>query len=319
MVKKLKKVNNGEAKTQAVKAKQERVNYRHENGLYSDAKLTPEDKQSKLYKEYIEVTCIPKCKKFLRNQENLPQWGKIELAHVTKIVQDRDRKIYDKNKRAINERHKTYYNNNKQKRKDYMKGYRNTHKEYYSQYVQNYYKQVIANIKKIRDGKINELNDQQLLSVQSLMKRNHKAKFVHNTYSFYLGDKNNNDIYDRDNLQGFKDFLKSQVGFDAISQIDYTELENMPFGSNELSDEKIEKDEFLNYNIPENNQESGVIKPVPELKKTINQHRFTTIRPIENQREDTTTFRPMENQQENGYFSLNNANNILGDDVSQGF
>ena len=62
------------------------VNERHENGLYSNAELTEKDKQSELYKDYIKVTTIPKCMRFLREQANLPQWGKIELKKLLIIL-----------------------------------------------------------------------------------------------------------------------------------------------------------------------------------------------------------------------------------------
>ena len=270
------------------------VNERHENGLYSNAILTKEDKQSELYKKYIDIKGIPYCKQFLRNQENLPQWGETELKKLTEILQDKDRRKYDKNKRAINERNRTYYDNHKQERKnyfkdyrnankekinDYMKDYQNAHKEENNLRVKQYYERVIENIKKIKNGKIDELSDKQLLSVQSVMKRFHNGKFKHNIHGLYLGDKGNNDIYDRNNLSAFKDFLKSQVGVETVSQIDFTELNNMPFDFNAVGDEeKFDNSYFNNYSMPnENYQQDNNDQPINTQKEqTLDKYGFVT-------------------------------------------
>ena len=301
---KQKKVNNGEAETQVVKfiTKRKHVNERHKNGLYSDAELTQEDKQTDLYKEYIKVKYIPYCKQFLHNKKDLPQWGKTELKKLTEILQDKDRKKYDKNKRAINERNRTYYDNHKQERKNYFKDYRNANKEKINDYMKDYqnahkeesnlrakryYKRVIENIKKIKDGQIDELSDQQLLSVQSVMKRFHNGKFKHNIHGFYLGDKDNNDIYDRNNLQKFKDFLKSQVGVETVSQIDFneqidfTKLDNMHFNFNEFSGEEdniFNNSYFNNDIIPnENHQQDNNDQPINTQKEqTLDKYGFVT-------------------------------------------
>lgn len=260
MGKKQKKVNNREAKTQVVKAKRKYVNKRHKNGLYSDAELTEGDKQSELYKGYINVKSrIPRCKRFLLNEKNkkdLPEWGKIELEKVTKIMQERDRKKYNNNKQAIIKRQANYDNAHKPEKKDYY----NAHKVEYSQYRQKRYKRAIENIKKIRNGKIDELSNEQLLSVQSLMKVIHKGKYAHSIHGLNLGAKDNNDIYNRNNLSAFKNFLKSQVGLDTVSQIDFTELNNMPFGFNELGDEggDIFNNSYFN-DQPINEQEGQII------------------------------------------------------------
>ena len=275
------------------------VNERHENGLYSNAILTKEEKKSELYKDYITVKYMFNCKQFLqkkKNEKGLPKWGKIELKKLTKILQERDRKKYDKNKRAINERNKTYYDNHKQERKNYFKDYRNANKEKINDYMKDYqnahkeesnlrakryYKRVIENIKKIKDGQIDELSDQQLLSVQSVMKRFHNGKFKHNIHGFYLGDKDNNDIYDRNNLQKFKDFLKSQVGVKTVSQIDFTKLDNMPFDFNEFSDEEdniFNNSYFNNDSIPnENYQQDNNDQPINTQKEqTLDKYGFVT-------------------------------------------
>ena len=108
MGKKQKKVKghqtNREAETQVVKAKQKHVNKRNENGLYSNAELTPNDEQSELYKDYIKVRSIQYCKQFLHNQKNLPRWALDELAKVTRIMQERDSKKYKNNKKKIIEK-----------------------------------------------------------------------------------------------------------------------------------------------------------------------------------------------------------------------
>ena len=308
---KQKKVNNGEAETQVVKAKQERVNYRHKNGLYSDAELTEEDKQSELYKGYLKVKGIPYCKQFLRKQWNLPQWGKIELEKVTSITKERDRRCYNDHRKVKIQRTKNYNSAHKKERRDYQTNYKNNHKqeiknyqkiynnnhkqerkdylkihkENYSQYKKNHYKRIIENIKKVKAGQIDELNDKQLLTMQNLMKRVHtrvlKKESQHNIHGLYLGDKNNNDIYDRNNLQGFKDFLKSQVGFDAVSQIDFNELDNMRFDFNEFSNEedKIFNNSYFNNDIipNENHQQDNNDQPINTQKEqTLNKYGYQT-------------------------------------------
>ena len=320
MVKKLKKVNNRETETQVVKAERKHVNERHQNGLYSDAELTEKDKQSELYKEYINIKNIPYCKQFLHKKKDLPQWGEVELKKLTEITQEYERRkrnnhelalreyhrdYYVTHQQAMHIHHKDYYNAHKQKikekgkeyykahtqeRKDYGKDYRNAnkekikefrnaHKEYYQQHRRKNYKRAIESIRKIRNGKIDELSDKQLQSVQSLMRQIHKHTTAKRIHGLRLGDKNNDDVYAQNTLQEFKDFLKSQVGLETVSQIDFNELNNMPFDFNVLGDEeKFDNSYFNNDSIPnENYQQDNNDQPTNTQKEqTIDKYGFVT-------------------------------------------
>ena len=235
-------------------------------------------------------------------------------------MQDRNRRIYNNNRQAINTKNKTYYNTHKQEIKEYynthkqeikaygkdyrnthkeerkaygkdyrnahkeeikvyMKEYKNAHKEDYRQYRRKNYNRTIENIKKIRNGKIDELSNEQLLSVQSLMRQIHKQTTSNSIHGLCLGDKNNNDIYDPNNLGAFKTFLKSQIGFDAVSQIDVSELDNMHFDFNVIGDEeKFDNSYFNNDIIPnENHQQDNNDQPINTQKEqAIDKYGFPT-------------------------------------------
>ena len=298
MGKKQKKVNNRETETQVVKfiTKRKHVNERHKNGLYSNAELTEKDKQSELYKEYIKVKYIPYCKQFLHNQDqnNLPNWGKTELAKLKGIIRNATRKCYNSHRLSRVEHQKTYRNTHTQAISDHkknyyqthrqaiiaqMKNYCNTHSSECAQRSKQYYERIIANIKKIKQGKLDEITEKELRSVQSLMKVIHKGKCAHSIHGLNLGDKDNNDIYARTNLEAFKDFLKSQVGVDAVIQIDFNELNNMPFDFNVLGDEeKFDNSYFNNDIIPnENHQQDNNYQPINEQEEQpIDKYGFLT-------------------------------------------
>lgn len=270
------------------------VNKRHKNGLYSDAELTPNDEKSELYKNYIKVTTIPKCMRFLRKQANLPEWVQTELAKLKGIIRNATRK-YDNSHRlsrvehqkvyrnthtqAISDHKKNYYQTHRQAIIAQMKNYCNTHSSECAQRSKQYYERIIANIKKIKQGKLDEITEKELRSVQSVMRKMHKAKFQHSIHGLNLGAKDNNDIYDRNNLQAFKAFLKSQVGVDAVTQIDFNELNNMPFDFNVLGDEeKFDNSYFNNDIIPnENHQQDNNYQPINEQEEQpIDKYGFLT-------------------------------------------
>lgn len=295
------------------------VNERHQNGLYSDAKLTKEDIESELYKNYIKVTTIPKCMRFLRDKKkenNLPDWAEDELQKLTQIIKETDRRKYlnnqaailkktanyrEKNRSTINKNAKKYRaehpekiqkynqkyrNENQEKIKKYrdenkekIQKYRDEHKEERNEKERKRYNHIVENIEKIRAGKIDELSDNQLLSVQNYMRRVHKVKFRYNVHGLNLGDKGDNTIYDPNNLPAFKAFLKSQVGVDAVSQIDFNELNNMPFDFNVLGDEeKFDNSYFNNDIIPnENHQQDNNYQPINEQEEQpIDKYGFLT-------------------------------------------
>ncbi len=189
-------------------------------------------------------------------------------------------KNYGKDYRnAHKEEMKDYRNAHKEEIKVYMKDYKNAHKEVCRQHTRKRYNRIIENIKKIRDGKIDELSNKQLLSVQNLMKGYHKAKFINNFHGLNLGDKDDNDIYKPENLEAFKDFLKSQVGLDTVSQIDFNELNNMPFDFNAIGDEeKFDNSYFNNDSMPnENHQQDNNDQPINTQKEQpIDKYGFPT-------------------------------------------
>ena len=308
MGKRQKKINNGETKTQVVKAERKRVNERHQNGLYSDADLTPADKQTDLYKRYIEVTGIQYCKRFLRDEKNkkdLPQWGEIELNKLNEIVREHQHKS---NKKFYqNESNRKILKLNNQK-------YQRAHKEACHQRQSAYYGRILDSIKDIQAGHIDKLSDQRLLSVQSLMKKNHK-KFLHNTHGLHLGDKNSSNIYDRNNLQGFKAFLKSQIGieaipqsYDAMSQTDFNELGHMHLDQSALGDEgeDIFNSGYLNNDsiLNENNQQDNRDQLINTQKEqTMDKNGFITY----GHETDSAI--------NNGLFTLNLTNDYQGQTI----
>ena len=302
--------------------------HKQDNGLYTKNDLSKNDLKNDLYLNYIPIRTHPKRRKYINkaykeykeNNQVFPEWAKNEkqfLARIKKVSNDKyfaTENGKDARKR-INKKFSSI-RSDMRKNRDKLNKKERGKLERMSGYQKTYYRKCTALINAINTCE-RDLSDRELEMALARIRgvlhigrlKNSKVTRCHN---LKLDDKLKQIARDND-INQFKEYLKKRknqgVEIDNLFD-DFENINNQPFNLFMPLDENEEDQKEANFKfyIPEDNSpENGEQQKIEDgIDKTINYWGLTT-------------FKPMENQQENGYFSLNNTDNILCNDDSQGF
>ena len=309
---------------------------RKENKLFVEYELQDADIQSTLYKDYIKIAnkkrsqekrrtyLIEQEKKYKTNNMEFPEWAKKEREFFKEKSREAQQKVRrtDKWKRrkeaeqqAISVLRKKRREGRPLNKKELEKlqkldmANKRGHKNHYDK-SKKLTNDVAAN--KL-EGLTNKDLQMVLTKISAYLRKTNKQKCDSRCcYNLKLDNELKQIARDND-INQFKEYLKKRKdqGVEIANLFDdFENINNQPFNSFMPLDENEEdqKEANFKFHIPENNSpENGEQQKIEDgIDKTINYWGLTT-------------FKPMENQQENGYFSLNNTDNILGNNDSQGF